>query len=134
MVGLFFKTYLLALTFLAVLDFLWLGIAAKNFYRQHLGSWLREDLYWPAAVLFYLFFPVAIIILAIFPALEKNSWALALSLGGLLGLAAYAAYNLTNLASFKNWPLIVSVVDLLWGTVLSATVSLITYLLIKAFS
>jgi uncharacterized membrane protein len=63
------------------------------------------------------------------PAVEKNSWVVALALGALFGLITYATYDLTNLATVKDWPLLVTIVDLIWGMTLAASVSVITYLI-----
>jgi uncharacterized membrane protein len=61
------------------------------------------------------------------PAVGKNSWVHALSFGALFGLIAYATYDLTNLATLKDWPLIVTIVDLAWGAVLAGSVSTVTF-------
>ena len=65
------------------------------------------------------------------PALGKNSWIYAMLLGALFGLISYATYDLTNLATLKDWPVLITIVDLIWGAVLSGSVSVITYLIIK---
>lgn len=72
-------------------------------------------------------FIVGLVIFVITPAVEKGSWMYALLLGALFGLIAYATYDLTNLATLKDWPLLVTIVDLAWGAVLAASVSVITY-------
>ena len=78
-------------------------------------------------IIFYLIFIVGLVVFVISPALEKGSWISALSLGALFGLVCYATYDLTNLAVAKDWPLLVTIVDLIWGAALSALVSVITY-------
>lgn len=80
-----------------------------------------------SAFIFYLIFITGLVVFVITPALDKRSWMHAVLAGALFGLTTYATYDLTNLATIKNWPLIVTVVDLIWGTVLSVTVSVITY-------
>ncbi len=107
----------------------WLGLVAKGFYAKHLGFLMRPDVNWLAAIIFYLLFIAGLIIFVVTPALAKGSWLYALSLGALFGLITYATYDLTNLATLKNWPLVVTLVDLLWGAVLAASVSVLTYLL-----
>lgn len=84
------------------------------------------------AGLFYLFYVVGVVILAVYPALEKQSWSTALIYGGLLGLVAYGTYDITNLATLKNWPPIVAVVDIIWGTLLTASVATISYFITVA--
>jgi uncharacterized membrane protein len=80
-----------------------------------------------AAIAFYLLFVAGIVVLAVWPAVERQSLAHALVLGALLGLVTYAAYDLTNLATLEGFPLKVALVDLAWGTVLCATVSAVTF-------
>lgn len=82
---------------------------------------------WAAAILFYLLFIAGVVFFVIQPALEREQWAYALCAGMFFGLITYATYDLTNLATIKQWPVIVTVVDLLWGTVLSGSVSVIAF-------
>lgn len=86
---------------------------------------------WTAAIIFYLLFIVGLVVFVVAPSLAKQSWSQALLLGALFGLICYATYDLTNLATIKNWPILVTVVDLIWGTVLSASVSYISYNVIR---
>jgi uncharacterized membrane protein len=87
---------------------------------------------WAAAILFYLLFIVGLLVFAVRPALAAGAPLKALGLGALLGLICYATYDLTNLALVKGWPLIVTVVDLIWGTVLGGVVSFLSALLGKS--
>jgi uncharacterized membrane protein len=73
------------------------------------------------------------VIFVISPAIEKSSWVFALFSGALFGLITYATYDLTNLATLKDWPLLVTAVDLAWGAVLAASVSIITYFIANTF-
>jgi uncharacterized membrane protein len=109
-----------------LLDMVWLGLVAKRFYALQLGYLMRTDIQWPAALMFYALFIVGLVFFVILPAAEKRSWEMALSRGALFGLITYATYDLTNLATIKGWPMAVTVVDLCWGTVLSALVSYFT--------
>ena len=114
-------------TFLAI-DFVWLAFVARRFYRKHLGFLLTDQPNWGVAGIFYLLFVVGIVVFAIAPALQAGSLSKALLLGAFFGLVTYATYDLTNHATVKDWPWIVTVVDLCWGVVLSASVSCIGYL------
>lgn len=125
----FLKLYLIALPVFFAFDFLWLGLVAKNFYAKQLGFIMKTSFNIPAAIIFYLLFIVGLVLFVISPALEKKSLLTAIIMGGLFGFFTYATYDLTNLATLKNWPLTVSVVDMIWGVVLSATVATITYLI-----
>ena len=129
LVEMFFKTYLVTLPVFLAVDFVWLTLIARNFYAQYLGYLMKTNVNYAAAGVFYLLFVVGLVVFAVLPALEKNSWVQAIFLGGLLGLISYATYDLTNLATIKDWPLLVTAVDMVWGAVLGASVSLASYLM-----
>lgn len=125
----FFKLYLIALPVFLTIDALWLTLIAKNFYSKQIGFLMKAKPNLSAALIFYLLFIIGLVIFVISPALEKKSLIAAISLGALFGLITYATYDLTNLATVKNWPLTVTIVDLIWGSFLAASVSSITYLI-----
>jgi uncharacterized membrane protein len=129
----FIKLYLIALPVFFAIDMIWLGFIAKSFYARHIGFLMKPDINWTAAILFYLLFIVGLVIFVISPAIEKSSWVLALFYGALFGLISYATYDLTNLATLKDWPLLVTAVDLAWGAVLAASVSIVTYFITNIF-
>ena len=107
-----FKLYgLTAIVFLAI-DIVWLGVVASGFYQKHLGHLMRSDVILPAALLFYLLYVVAILVFAVLPGLESQSINRTLALGAFLGLVAYSK---------------VVIIDLIWGTVLTATVAGISH-------
>jgi uncharacterized membrane protein len=115
--------YLLTLPVFFGIDMLWIGVVAKGFYRKNLGHLLRPDINWTAALIFYLLYIVGILIFATLPALEKKSLHQAVVLGALFGFFAYATYDLSNLATLKDWPVNIVFVDVLWGMVLTASVA-----------
>jgi uncharacterized membrane protein len=123
----FLKLYAIALPVFFVIDMVWLGVVAKNFYRAQIGMLMRQDINWIAAIMFYLIFIAGLVIFVIVPSMEQRSWTHVLLLGALFGFVSYATYDLTNLAIAKDWPLLVTIVDLAWGPVLSASVSMVTY-------
>lgn len=123
----FIKLYCIALPIFFALDMVWLGVAAKNFYIKHIGFLMKTDVNWTAAILFYLLFVAGLVVFVVVPALERDSWLRALLFGALFGLITYATYDLTNLATLKDWPLVLTIVDLMWGTLLAASVSVGTY-------
>jgi uncharacterized membrane protein len=125
----FIKLFLIALPVFFVIDMVWLVLVAKKFYQEQIGFLMKPDINWLAAIIFYLLFIAGLVIFVISPALEKHSWVHALIFGALFGLITYATYDLTNLATMKDWPFLVTVVDLIWGTVLASSISLITYLI-----
>jgi uncharacterized membrane protein len=125
----FIKLFLIALPVFFAIDMIWLVLVAKNFYQKQIGFLMKPDVNWFAAIMFYLLFIVGLIIFVITPAVEKHSWVHALLFGALFGLITYATYDLTNLATIKDWPLLVTMVDLIWGSILAASVSVITYII-----
>lgn len=126
-VATFVKLYAVALPTFLVIDLVWLGVVARPFYQGEMGHLMRAQVNWAAAIAFYLLFVAGIVVLAVWPAVERQSFAHALALGALLGLVTYAAYDLTNLATLEGFSLRVALVDLAWGTVLCAAVSAITF-------
>ena len=124
----FLKLYAIAIAAFFIIDLIWLGVVARSFYQAQMGHLMRANVNWAAAIVFYLIFVAGIIVLAVWPAVEKQSLGYAVALGALLGLVTYAAYDLTNLATLEGFPFKVVVVDMIWGTVLCAGVSGITYL------
>jgi uncharacterized membrane protein len=125
----FAKLFLIALPVFFAIDMVWLVVVAKNFYQNQIGFLMKPDINWLAAIIFYLLFITGLIIFVITPAMVKQSWVHALLYGALFGLVTYATYDLTNLATVKDWPLLVTLVDLVWGSVLASSVSVITYLI-----
>lgn len=102
------------------LDFVWLTLASSRFYRPQLGELLSTKPNLSVAAVFYLVYVVGVVVFAVMPAYGARSWFTATALGALLGFVAYGTYDFTNLATIKGWTTLVSVVDLAWGTVLTA--------------
>ena len=123
----FILLYLVVLGAFLVIDMIWLGLVAKSFYRDQLGFMMRSRVNWPAAIIFYLLFIVGLIFFVVYPSIGRDSWVYAMFSGAFFGLICYATYDLTNLATLKDWPLKVTMVDLAWGSVLSAVLSLIGF-------
>jgi uncharacterized membrane protein len=124
----YLKIYLSMLICFFAIDLLWLGVLARGFYQKHLEFLLRPSPNWPIAILFYLIYITGILVFVVSPALHSESWRKALLLGAFFGFITYATYDLTNHATVKGWPGIVSVVDMCWGTILCSTVALSGYL------
>ncbi len=123
----FLKLYGVALPTFLLIDLVWLGVVARGFYRSRLGHLMRPDVNWSAALAFYALFVAGLVVLAVWPAVERESFPRAVFLGGLVGLISYAAYDLTNLATLRDFPLTLALVDLCWGTVLCGAVSAVTF-------
>lgn len=123
----YLKWYGFTLIAFFVIDMVWLGLVAKAFYQKHLGFLMRPRVNWVAALLFYMAFIVGVLIFAVIPAREAGSLLKATLLGALFGFFTYATYDMTNLATLKDWPLVVVVVDIIWGMVLSGSVATLGY-------
>ena len=111
----------MVVAFLA-LDLLWLGVVARGFYAHHLGHLMAEDVRWGAALLFYTIYLLGALVFVVEPGLARDSLEWTLGRGAFLGLFAYATFDLTCLALFRDFPIRVVVVDLIWGMVLTAAV------------
>jgi uncharacterized membrane protein len=129
--GFFIKLYLATLTAFFVIDLIWLSLVARNMYSKYLGFLMRPNPNWTAAILFYMLFIIGVLVFAVVPGLKENSLGKAVLLGALFGLISYATYDLTNLATVRDWPLTITIVDLIWGTTLSSLVTAISYLIGK---
>ena len=124
----YFKLYLVSLAAFLAIDMLWLGLVARSFYQQYLGFLMAPSPNWFVAIIFYLLFVVGILFFVVVPGLESNSLKATLLRAALFGLITYATYDLTNLATLKDWPALLSIVDMLWGTLLSVLVSYISFM------
>jgi uncharacterized membrane protein len=117
---------------MAVVDATWLGLIAPKFYRKHLGFIMRDKPNWYAAVVFYLLFILGLTIFVIYPGWQDHDSLIKIGLlGAVFGLVTYATYDLTNQATLKKWPVIVTFVDLAWGMVLTTLVSIGSILWLK---
>lgn len=119
--------FLVAGGVMAIFDAFWLTIVASKFYKSQIGQLLLEKPNMTAAVTFYIIYVIGIVAFVVSPALEKGSWQYALGYGALFGLVAYATYDLTNLSTLKGFTTKVVIVDMLWGMLLTAAVSVISY-------
>lgn len=125
--------YAITLVLFFALDLTWLGLIAKNLYREKLGFILSDKVNWAAALVFYLLYIGGILYFAVIPAVELNQWHTAILNGALLGGLCYATYDLTNMATIANWPLSIVVIDIVWGMALTAACSTGTYFIAAKF-
>ena len=128
----YFKLYLVTIPIFFIVDLIWLGVVARGFYRKNLNHLLSEKTNWMAAVIFYLIYIVGILIFAIIPALESGSVETALLWGALFGFFTYATYDLTNMATLKDWPLKIVMIDICWGTILCAATSILSFYAVQS--
>jgi uncharacterized membrane protein len=113
-------------------DFVWLAVVARNYYQAQIGSLMLEQPNWIAAAIFYPLYTAGIVFFCVGPALARDSWTRASISGVLLGLVAYATYDLTNLATLRGWPTAVSVIDVLWGMFVSGVAATAGFLAARA--
>jgi len=117
-----------------VIDGVWLVLIAKDFYRSNLGHLLAAEPNWLAAGVFYVVFIIGLTIFVVLPGIgTEELWSVAMR-GALFGLVTYATYDLTNQATLRDWPVLVTIVDLCWGSFLTGTVSTLTVLVVKRFT
>ena len=102
------------------LDLLWLGVIAQPIYKRGIGHLMADQPNVPVAVLFYALFALGLVVFAVLPAGPAPDWDKTLGKAALFGFFAYATYDLTNLATLKQWPLGLSLIDMAWGTCVSA--------------
>jgi len=126
----FIKIVILYLSSLAVffaIDLLWLGIISKNFYNAQLGHLLAPKVNWAPAIVFYLLFIAGILFFAVLLGVDADSLGKTVLMAGVFGLICYATYDLSNMATIKDWPLIVTVVDMIWGVTISTVVAVVAF-------
>ena len=112
---LYVKLFSVSLFTFLILDAIWLGFIARNFYAKYLAAYLTDNVIWLSAIIFYLIFNIGLLIFVILPSIEKNSYTTLILYSLLYGLVTYATYDLTNYATIKDWPFTVTIVDIIWG-------------------
>jgi uncharacterized membrane protein len=120
-------TYLLTVPVFFAIDMVWLGLIAKDLYQKQIGHLLSSNVNWVAAGVFYLVYIYGIVFFAVLPGVEKDSIRTVITNAALFGAIAYATYDLTNLATLKNWPTTIVYIDIIWGAVLSTLVAVAGY-------
>lgn len=123
MITQFIKIYLGMLTVFLAVDLVWIGFVARSFYRRQIGYLLADKPFWAAAIFFYMLFVLGIMVFVVLPGLESGICKLTLLRAAFFGLVCYGTFDLTCLALMRDWPIAVTVVDMLWGMVLSCIVS-----------
>ena len=124
--------YVTTLAVFALLDFVWLGFIARDLYKSRIGDLMLAEPNWTAAALFYLMFMVGIVVFAVLPALDADSWKHAALYGALFGFFCYATYDLTNLATLKGWSVTIVVADIVWGMVVSGVAATVSFFATRA--
>jgi uncharacterized membrane protein len=131
---LYIVAYAVALIAFAAMDIVWLTTMGASLYRSTLGDILLPSVRIGPAIVFYLMYPVGLVAFAIDPALRSQSVAPALAYGAMFGAISYATYDLTNFATLRNWTLEITVVDIVYGALMGAAISALTYYLAPAIA
>ncbi len=113
---------------LAIADAIWLSMMSNILYRPLIGDLLLERFNFAPAIVFYLLYTAGIVVFAVSPAFVSGRWTTALASGAMLGFLCYATYDLTNQATLRGWSTIVTMVDIAWGTTLTAVAAALGYL------
>jgi uncharacterized membrane protein len=129
----YLKLYLASLVVFFACDMVWLVFVARTFYKKYLGYLMAPEVKWVPAIIFYLIFIAGVLVFVVLPGVKENSLQNTILKAMLFGLITYATYDLTNLATINQWPLAVTVVDLIWGMVLTTIVSVAGFYMAKWF-
>lgn len=129
----FLVAYAAALLAFLVIDGIWLGVVARQFYATELGDLLKRNILALPAAVFYLGYTAGLVYLAVRPGEPDISLLNVALTGALVGLMAYGTYDMTNLATVRDWPVLMSVVDMIWGAVLSGAVALTAAIVVRKF-
>lgn len=126
--------YLTILIAFGIIDAIWLSQMAMALYRPILGDMMIEQVRIMPAAVFYLFFPIGLVVFAVMPAVRDGSVFIAFGAGTLLGALCYATYDLTNYATLKTWTLQVTVIDIAYGAIVAGTCSSLAYLAVQVYA
>jgi uncharacterized membrane protein len=128
----FATLYGLSFTTLLIIDAIWLNLMGDRFYKTQLAAIFTDKFSYGAAAVFYLLYCFGLTYLILMPAVEQgHDLTKVVTSGLLLGLIAYGAYDLTNQATIKNWPMIVTVVDMAWGTFVTGLAAGVAFVMYK---
>ena len=125
------KLAVLIIPTLLILDLIWIGVVAQGIYQDQIGYLLSPNVVWWAAILFYVIYSLVLAYLVVLPAIRNNNFKQALYNGLLFGLAAYATYDLTNLATMRDWPIAITFIDMAYGTIVAGATSATAFVLGK---
>jgi uncharacterized membrane protein len=128
------KTYLATLVTLLAIDSVWLSVVSPKIYKHYIGHLMAANVNLAPAALFYLLFPIGLVVFVIAPALSKKTRMQTIAQrAALLGLLCYATFDLSNQAILPHWPTTITIIDMSWGASLSAAVAIISYSFSKKF-
>lgn len=124
----FLKLFLINAVIFLILDSLWLIFANKKFYQPYIGHLMGQTKLLPA-IIFYFIYVAALVFFVLVPGQEKESLSYVLLAGVFFGVVCYATYDLTNLATLSDWPLKITIVDIIWGSFVTSLSATLTYII-----
>ena len=127
----FAVAYVAATVVFLVIDAIWLGSVVTKFYFSRLSHVIRKKPNLGVAALFYLVYILGIVVFAVEPGVREGSLMLTAAYGALLGFVAYGTYDFTNLATIRDWPWIITLVDIIWGTALTMVSAIAGHLAVQ---
>ena len=127
----YLKLVLALIPVMIVIDLVWIGVVMKEFYRAQIGHLMSGSVVWGPAACFYILFVSGLVYFAVMPGIVSGSMVRTFLLGAFLGLIAYGTYDLTNHATFKDWPLMMTLIDMIWGAVLSGSLATLGFILAR---
>lgn len=130
----YISIYFISLVVFLIIDFIWLGFIAKDLYAKSIGHLFAPKVNFVAAFIFYLLFIAGLVVFVVIPGISEGSVSKMIMRAALFGLVTYATYDLTNQATLKDWPVKVTLIDLVWGMFISSSVSWTTYYIVKLFN
>ncbi|MBC1727048.1 DUF2177 family protein [Listeria seeligeri] len=122
----FMKLFFTSAVVFLIFDLFWLLVVSKKMYEHFIGDLMGDVRIFPA-VIFYVIYVIGVTFFVLIPGTEKGSVGYVILAGALFGLICYATYDLTNLATLKDWPVAMTVIDLIWGTAVTTVTSVIVY-------
>lgn len=122
----FLKLFGISAVIFLMFDLFWLLVVSKNLYQTFIGE-LIGDVKVTPAIIFYFVYLVGVVFFVLIPGIDKQSIFYTIFSGALFGFICYSTYDLTNLATIKNWPVTMTIIDLVWGTSVTAITSAIVY-------
>jgi uncharacterized membrane protein len=123
----YISLYFLTFIFFLAIDFVWLNFIAKDLYQKEIGTLLLKNPNLLPALIFYLLFVLAIIVILVVPGIKEGDLVKTLIFAALFGLTTYATYDLTNLATLNGWSIKMTIIDLIWGTFVSTLTTFFSF-------
>jgi len=128
------RNFFISFIIFLIVDMIWLIFIGKKMYQKQLGYLMAPSVNLLPAFLFYIIFVIGLMFFVIYPSIKQNNFLYAILAGGLYGLVTYSTYDLTNFATIRDWPVIITVIDLIWGSFVSCSTAIISFFVYRFFS